>query len=80
MRRVDLVVERFPQCADEVRRLYLRDADFRAICEDLALCLDSLHHFEARPDAPLRPEVDDFRNLVTELEAELSRHIAAAAG
>ncbi|MDS9469813.1 hypothetical protein RGQ15_19835 [Paracoccus sp. MBLB3053] len=77
MRTVDLVIERFPQLSTAVRQLFLRDSEFRAICEDFSLALESLHRFEARPDAPMRTEVDDYRNLVRELEEELRRHIEA---
>ncbi|MHA3979831.1 hypothetical protein ACW9UR_19315 [Halovulum sp. GXIMD14794] len=71
MRVVDQVSERFPDRALLIRRLYLRDEGFRAVCEDLALTLSSLRRFEARPDAHLRPEVDDYRTVLCELEAEL---------
>ncbi|WP_353471785.1 hypothetical protein PVT71_10775 [Salipiger sp. H15] len=80
MRAVDHAIERFPDHAEAVRRLYLSDERFRAICEDLSLALSSLHHFERHPDAGRRPEIDDFREVLRELEAEMRSHLNAALG
>jgi hypothetical protein len=78
MRAVDHVSERFPDRIGSVRRLYLRDERFRAICEDLALSISSLRRFEKRPDAHMRPEVDDYRTVLRELEIELRDYLIAA--
>lgn len=79
-RAVDQVIERFPERVQTVRLLYLRDERFRAICEDFTLAISALQRFEQRPDASLRPEVDDYRTLVRELEEELRVHLMAADG
>jgi hypothetical protein len=78
MRTVDHVVERFPERTEQVRRLYLSDERFRSICEDFSLSIDSLRRFEKRADAHLRPEVDDFRTVLHELEDEIRGYLAAA--
>ena len=78
MHVVDHAIERFPASASVVRRLYLSDKSFREACGDLALSIASLRSFEARPDAHLRPEVEDYRQLLRELEAELRLYIDAA--
>ena len=78
MHVVDQVIQRFPDNVVVVRRLFLSDAHFRAVCEDYALCIASLRRFEARPDAGLRPEVDDFRRIRVELELELRNHLIVA--
>jgi hypothetical protein len=75
MRAVEHVVRLFPGRDEAVRRLYLRDELFRSIAEDLALSVASLRRFERHPDACLRPEVDDYRNLVGELEDELRAYL-----
>ena len=79
MRPIDRVLERFPECAVLARRLYLGDERFRSICEDFALAHKSLRNFEERADADLRPEIDDYRSLIKELEEELQKYLAAAA-
>ena len=78
MHVVDHVIELFPASAAIVRRLYLSNEHFRATCQDLALSISSLRRFEARNDAHLRPEVEDYRKLLGELELELRRYLDAA--
>lgn len=78
MRAVDHVAERFPDRAATVRRLYLSDERFRSACEDFALSVASLRRFETRPDAALRPEIDDYRRLLRELGDELAHYLSAA--
>lgn len=80
MRAVDHVLERFPARQEQIRRLYLRDDRFRAICEDFALSVASLRWFEGRPDALLRPEIDDYRTLLRELEDEIGGYLAGVYG
>ena len=78
MRAVDHTVERLPEWTNTIRRLYLKDERFRAICEDFALSIGALRRFEDRSDAHLRPEVEDYRAMVRELEDELRSYLAAA--
>ncbi len=65
------VLARFPEEGSPVRRLYLKNAYFRSVCEDFALANASLRRFEARPDANLRPEIGEYREILDELEREL---------
>jgi hypothetical protein len=78
MRAVDHVIEHFPDRTELVRRLYLQDEQFRAICEDFELSITSLRGFEKRPDAHTRPEIDDYRTVLRELEDELRKYLIAA--
>jgi hypothetical protein len=80
MRPVDHVVERFPERRELVQRLYLRDDMFRSMCEDFALSVSSPRVVERRPDAHLRPEVDDYRTVLRELEEENRDYLTAAEG
>lgn len=80
--RTDLkhVLERFPEDTLRIRRLFLADATFRSVCEDYGLARDSLARFESFPDAAQRPEVDDYRTVIAELEAEITALLRASAG
>ncbi|MCA1300560.1 hypothetical protein [Stappia indica] len=78
MHAIDHVVARFPKQASIVRRLYLSDEHFRAVCEDYLLCINSLTKFEARPDANSRPEVAEYRQLRQELELEMATYVKAS--
>jgi hypothetical protein len=73
-RRADLakVLDLFPEKSVAVRELFLRDEVFRGLCEDYALARDTLVRFQAMPDADHRPEVSDYRSLISELEKEIA--------
>lgn len=75
MRAVDHVANRFPERREQVRLLYLKDEHFRSICEDFLLCIHSLRLFERRPDAQIRPEVDDYQTVLGELENEIRSYL-----
>jgi hypothetical protein len=77
MHAIAHAIERFPERVEVIRRLYLRDERFRAICEDLSLALTSLRQFESRPDSHLRPETGDFREVLRELEVEMRDYLNA---
>jgi len=78
--RLAFVFDRFPDEAVLVRRLLLKNHDFRGICEDYTAARDALAHFRERPDAPERPEIADYETLLVELEAEIAALVAAARG
>ena len=73
-RRPDLaqVLALFPEKSVAARELFLRDEVFRGLCEDYALARDTLVRFEAMPDADQRPEVPDYRSVISELEKEIA--------
>ena len=77
-RRPDLtrVLDLFPEKSVAVRERFLRDESFRELCEDYALARDSLDRFEALPDADRRPEVPDYRTVISELEKEIAVMLA----
>lgn len=71
MRTINFIDQKFPTFSLKARELYLRDENFRSICEDLVLAMESLRNFEARKDAPVRSEIKEYRCLVRELEDEV---------
>jgi hypothetical protein len=73
-------VARFPDAAVILRRLALADREFREICVEYQLALACLAGFEARPDAGERPEVEDYRTVIAELEVEIGRLVRQARG
>ncbi|MTH77017.1 hypothetical protein [Paracoccus aestuariivivens] len=75
MHVIEHVIKRLPDHADSIRRLYLHDRRFQAICRDMALAVETLKRFEARPDAVYRPEIDEYRHLLPELDNELREYL-----
>jgi hypothetical protein len=67
----------FPDHALLVRRLFLADPSFRSACEDYRLALEGLTAFQRARSGEPRPEVDDYRRVVRELEAEMRVMILA---
>lgn len=73
-------LEAFPDLAPLVRRLFLADRSFRSACEDYRLAREGLAAFERLRGSEPRPEVDDYRRVLRELEAEMLHMIHAAQG
>ncbi len=73
---LSLVLERFPGRGLVIRENFLRDESFRELCEDYALACETLVRFEALPDADQRPEVPDYRSVISELEEEIAAMVS----
>jgi hypothetical protein len=73
------LARRFPQHASTIRRLRARDPSFRSICDDYGEAQRALKHWEsAGKAAPER--VAEYRQMLTELEAEASAILEAVGG
>jgi hypothetical protein len=65
------VIARFPAQEALARYLFRTHPTFRSVCEDYCLAAEGLAKFEALPANAPRPEIEEYRNLMRELEAEL---------
>jgi hypothetical protein len=66
---INLLVSRFPRHELAIRRLYARDPEFRAVCDDYGEVQHALAHWQANDQAA--PErVAEYRRMLEELEAE----------
>lgn len=69
MPSIDLLVSRFPSREFAIRQLYVRDPEFRAVCDDYGEVQRALEHWQAADQAA--PErVGEYRQMLEELEAE----------
>jgi outer membrane protein assembly factor BamD (BamD/ComL family) len=66
---IDLLVSRLPRHELAIRRLYVRDPEFRSVCDDCAEVQRALAHWQAA-DPPLPERVAEYRRMLEELEAE----------
>jgi hypothetical protein len=66
---VDLLVSRFPTHEFSIRRLYGRDPEFRAVCDDYAEVQTALQHWQV-DDRAAPGMVSHYRSLLEELESE----------
>jgi hypothetical protein len=65
------IVARFPQRELDIRRCCLRDPDFKSICEDYEEAAIALHHWQKVAKEEGDPRVEEYTDLLGELEAEI---------
>jgi hypothetical protein len=61
----------FPEWAEEIPRLVLRDDAFRTICEDYGMALEALRGLEIRNHPLDLEKIVEYRALIRDLEREL---------
>lgn len=79
MPSIDRLVSRFPRHELAIRRLYVRDSEFRAVCDDYGEVQRALEHWQAADEAaPGR--VAEYRRMLEELESEALTFLNASRG
>jgi hypothetical protein len=72
------ILARFPQREFDIRRRLARDPSFKSICSDYEDATKALRHWQRATKAG-DPEgggkVEDYNNLVIELEQEVLEHL-----
>jgi len=71
-----LVKNRFPDLKLVIEDLYRRDNDFKSLCADLFLCTRMIHDFEAEI-IEKQIAINEYRDVIKELEKELQTYIKA---
>ena len=72
------LLERFPGDSALLASLFIENAVFRAVCEDLALAKNTLQKLEAFQQEGQRPQIAEYRQLISELESEVADVLANA--
>jgi hypothetical protein len=65
----------FPEWAEEIPRLVLRDDAFRTICEDYGMALEALKGLEIRNHPMDLEKIVEYRALIRDLERELREEL-----
>jgi hypothetical protein len=69
--RINRILGRFTELKAEVQQAALRDARFRALCEDYESAAEALEFWTSSTD-PRRPQmIREYRDLMAELETEI---------
>jgi hypothetical protein len=68
----------FPDRAEEVSRLALRNETFRTLCEDYGMAVDALDLLELRNLPQETGKRQEYQVLVEELENDLKSELLAA--
>jgi outer membrane protein assembly factor BamD (BamD/ComL family) len=76
---IDLLVSRLPRHEFAIRRLYVRDPEFRAVCDDYGEVHRALKHWQAA-DQAVPGRVAEYRRMLKELEAEALTFLNASEG
>jgi len=66
----------FPERAEEIPRLALRNDAFRTICEDYGMALETLTSLEVRNHPLDLEKILEYRTLIRDLERELREELA----
>src|SRR5690242_7854319 len=66
----------FPQRAEDVSRLALRNGPFRTICEEYGMALEGLNTLELRNHPLDLEKILEYRALIQDLEKELRDELA----
>jgi hypothetical protein len=69
------VLEKFPDRAGDIKRLYKENQDFQIICEDYRQCAEALRHWNQsnKKEAPIRRQ--EYAQLFQELMDEICLYL-----
>ena len=76
---IEALVRSLPARADQIRRLFWRDPEFRTVCEDHRDALAVLARLERTAPADPR-QVEEYRALAAELLAEAAALLTKRGG
>ena len=66
-----LVVQRFPNRKESVRKLFRESESFRSLCDDFSSCSEALERWN-RSSSPEVPQLrEEYKDLLQELEKEI---------
>jgi hypothetical protein len=71
MSEIEVVVEQFPELAEEIRKYYREDAEFHEICQDYLEASQVYGKMTVRGGECTDKSIEDYRNLLAELKEEL---------
>ena len=69
--------EKFPDQKHAIDLLAAQDSEFLALCEDHDACVDALRYWIRSEEPEAETRVDEYRNLVRELQEEIAQALAA---
>jgi len=73
------VLEKFPERAVDIKRLYRKNQEFQTVCDDYRLCAEALHHWNQSHEkaAPIRRQ--EYAQLFQELMDEICLYLNESA-
>ena len=73
-----IILERFPEHAETIKRLFSESEDFQTACEDFRLCRSALGHWNQSEKAAAPARRLEYATLLRELEQEIEQRLMEA--
>jgi hypothetical protein len=74
MGALEALIAKIPEQAWTIRRLQMRDAEFRSLCEDYDMALQALEHWQS-VGGPAHARVDEYRQFAKELQDQALEYV-----
>jgi hypothetical protein len=65
------VINRFPDREEMSKKLFAKNENFKAVCEDYRKCTEALHYWDLSDSEESSERRADYSALLQELEAEI---------
>ena len=72
------VLRKFGEKSEIIAHLMEEDGEFHALCEDYDACVDALRYWAKSKEPEAETRLNEYRNLVRELEDEIGEVLAAS--
>ena len=69
------VLEKFPDRAGDIKRLYKKNQEFQIICEDYRQCAEALHHWNQSNQKEAATRRQEYEQLLQELVDEICLYL-----
>jgi hypothetical protein len=73
-----LIIKRFPEHKEAIRRLYRESENFKEACEDYQKCADALRHWEQSDSEDACERRNEYAAFLQDLEAEILQNLKEA--
>ena len=72
---LSLIMERFPEEGQALRRLFQESLSFQSLCDDYRECLAELQHWQQSTSEEAPAWRDEYTHLLLELEQEVRQYL-----
>ena len=73
-----LIMERFPDRGDNLRRMYLKSETFKTICEDFKKCAEAIEYWNRSNHENASKRAKEYSDLLAELEEEIRDYLGGS--
>ena len=69
------VLEKFPERAGDIKRLYRKNQEFQTVCDDYRQCAEALHHWNRSHEKAASIRRQEYAQLFQELMDEIRLYL-----